>query len=647
MTNSRVWLLGLGLAILTAACSSSQGGNSSTGGSPGNTGGNTGNTCSATQTLCGSNCVDTTSDPANCGGCGSPCDNGQTCQNSQCQCPSGQSCGGSTGGTTGSGGSVSTGGTTGSGGSTGGSHGTGGSGNGTGGTPGSGGSTGGTTGTGGSVGTGGSAPGTGGTAPAQPLVITSYGATGASTYWQTGSLATSTAGATVTVNDSSTMQTWEGFGGALNEMGWNYLLDLSASDQAKALDLLFGTDAAHFGIARIPVGASDYALQRYTDDETSGDTSLSSFSITQDQKYLIPYAKAALKVNPSLRFWASPWTPPTWMKTFSGSNSNGTSCAKVGSTNFDGGCMNATSANLTALATYLSKWVTAYGGQGITIDTIAPQNEPNYAQGYPSCLWNTADYVTFFKGPLATAFPSSGSTKIMLGTMSNGDNGATSFDLKVVQAVEADSAAKAIPKVMGLQWGMLDLYEGLSSGVGQSNFMTSGLPVWATEHKCGNYPWNPTGTNSGTGLPFAKYVEPAPNDQAYGVESWDYIRNAITKAGVTAYNAWNMVLDTVGKGNDTTRQWAQDALLTVNTSSKALIVTPAYYVFRHCAQYVQVGAKVVTTSGGDAIAFKNPDGSEVAVMYNSGSASTYVIQIKGQKLSFSMPSNGWATVVAP
>ena len=133
------------------------------------------------------------------------------------------------------------------------------------------------------------------------------------------------------------------------------------------------------------------------------------------------------------------------------------------------------------------------------------------------------------KGALATAFPSSGSTKIMLGTMSNGDNGATSKDLLVVQAVEADSAAKAIPKVMGLQWGMLDLYEGLGSGVSQSNFMTGSLPAWATEHKCGNYPWNPTGTNSGTGTAYGTYVEPAPNDQAYGVETWDYIRNAITR----------------------------------------------------------------------------------------------------------------------
>jgi glucosylceramidase len=63
---------------------------------------------------------------------------------------------------------------------------------------------------------------------------------------------------------------------------------------------------------------------------------------------------------------------------------------------------------------------------------------------------------------------------------------------------------------------------------------------------------------------------------------------------------------------------------------------------------VQVGAKVVGTSGGDAIAFKNPDNSLVAVMYNSGSAnSAYTVSIGGKKYSFSMPAQGWATVFVP
>ena len=160
-----------------------------------------------------------------------------------------------------------------------------------------------------------------------------------------------------------------------------------------------------------------------------------------------------------------------------------------------------------------------------------------------------------------------------------------------------------------------------------------GLPVWQTEHQCGNYLW---------ATPFD--ATQAPNDHAYAVESWGLIRDWI-RAGVTAYSTWNMVLDTVGVSIDTTRVWPQNALLTVDTSAKTLNVTPAYYVFRHCSQFVAPGAKVVETSGGDAVAFKNPDGSVVAVMYNAGAAKTTTVAIAGQKLQLAMPGNGWATVM--
>jgi len=183
---------------------------------------------------------------------------------------------------------------------------------------------------------------------------------------------------------------------------------------------------------------------------------------------------------------------------------------------------------------------------------------------------------------------------------------------------------------------MLDLYEGKTSGVTKSTFMTGNLPVWATEHKCGNYPWNPPN--------YPAYKEPAPNDQPYAVETWGYIRDAILKGGVTSYQAWNMVLDTVGKGNDMVRQWSQDSLLIVNTSSKTMTPAPAFYVFRHLSQFVQPGAQVVATTGGDAVAFKNPDGSIITTLYNSGAAKTFIVSVKGQKLQFGMPANGWATL---
>ena len=162
----------------------------------------------------------------------------------------------------------------------------------------------------------------------------------------------------------------------------------------------------------------------------------------------------------------------------------------------------------------------------------------------------------------------------MLGTMSNGDSGK---DPAIVSAVMADATARGYIKAVGFQWGM----QGKGSSVSSLN-----LPLWQTEHKCGNYPWNPAGSP-------AYVASAAPNNQAYAVESWGLHPRLDQDRRVTAYSAWNMVLDTVGKGNDMTRDWAQNALLTVNTSSKTLNITPAYYVFRHIGQFVDPGAKVV------------------------------------------------------
>lgn len=104
------------------------------------------------------------------------------------------------------------------------------------------------------------------------------------------------------------------------------------------------------------------------------------------------------------------------------------------------------------------------------------------------------------------------------------------------------------------------------------------------------------------------------------MESWGLIRDWI-KAGVNSYSAWNMVLDTAGKNLDSQRPWPQNALLTVDTQTKTLRVTPVYHVFRHVSQYVDPGATRVGTTGGDALAFKNPDGTLVTSLHNSGNSA--------------------------
>lgn len=68
-------------------------------------------------------------------------------------------------------------------------------------------------------------------------------------------------------------------------------------------------------MGRLPIGASDYALSWYSYDETDGDYELKDFSIARDRMYLLPYLKDALALCPDMHLFASPWSPPTWMKT--------------------------------------------------------------------------------------------------------------------------------------------------------------------------------------------------------------------------------------------------------------------------------------------------------------------------------------------
>jgi len=126
---------------------------------------------------------------------------------------------------------------------------------------------------------GGSSAAGAGPAPVLPDVVTS--ANGA--FWKTGTLTPSTSGTVdVTANDTSLKQRWDGFGGTFNEAGWDALLVLPPADQALAISLLFdAANGANFAYGRLPIGASDYAMKRYTLAETANDYTMASFTIAQ------------------------------------------------------------------------------------------------------------------------------------------------------------------------------------------------------------------------------------------------------------------------------------------------------------------------------------------------------------------------------
>lgn len=489
----------------------------------------------------------------------------------------------------------------------------------------------------GAAGVAGSGLSAGSSTPPNVLVTSS-----ASGYWKAASWTEAASGtANVAVNEPVILQQWDGFGAAFSERGWSSLSSKEMQDQAMKL-LFSGSEGAAFAWGRIPIGADDYAISRYSLDDTGGDDPpnadqsnrpaqdmmLSNFSLARDSQALIPYIKAAQAVNPALRFWAVPWTPPPWMKVGYESKSEANQAEPASPPSYyDGGSLRSDASTLAGYARYCSSFVQGYQAQGIDIEFVAPQNAPGFEQNYPSCAWEKLDYARWianFLGPEMTLI----GVKIMLGTLANYQT-----DSEIAAAALADPAAKSFVKLIGAQGSMLQ--------ASKLSDLHSTLSIWATAHQPGNYPF--CLRKGDDGCPSAYNSSQAPNDQAYGEESWGYIRDAISKIGVTAYHATNLVLDKNGLGNDTTREWKQNALLVADSGT--IKPTPVYYVFRHLSQYVVPGATVIGTTGGDAVAFRNPDRSIVVVLFNSGAANdSYSVSVDDKLLEFAMPASGWATL---
>lgn len=450
-------------------------------------------------------------------------------------------------------------------------------------------------------------------------------------YWRPGQIHLGGKSPSVIIDSTQTHQTWRGLGGTFNEAGWHALSYLSEADRREVMKLLFdGKGGIGFEWGRIPIGASDFAMDRYSLSDTPGDEAMQDFSIERDKRLLIPFIHAAQEIKDDIIFWGSPWSPPPWMKTNQG---------------FDGGAFDPRYYD--AYARYFVKWVQAYEAQGIPIDHVQPQNEPGWTQAYPSCAWgpSTADGVTtdrpvtlgtFVENHLAPAMEAAGlDTAVWYGALSNNGTFQAYWE-----GLSANGRAKI--KGVGLQWGTSERVQNLAETAGKDE-----QPLWVmqTEHKCGNYPWlnnlatSPLDADRNSFLP-----NMAPNNHAYAEESWELIREWI-EAGVHIFSAWNMVLDKYGFNMDTTRPWPQNTLITVDTEARKYRITPAYYVFRHVGQYLDPGATRVTIRGADALAFQNPDDSVTAILFNPDTqAVSQTLSVDGSIVQFAIPARGWATV---
>ena len=209
---------------------------------------------------------------------------------------------------------------------------------------------------------------------------------------------------------------------------------------------------AGLSLCRMPIGANDFSRDWYSYDEVPGDFALDHFDIGNDLETLVPFIRAAREQQPDLRLWASPWSPPTWMKTnghyagalpnpFLGGVDNGLRPDQVGHEGTD--MFRLEEPYLRAYAEYFGRFVDAYRELGIPIQMVMPQNEFNSAQVFPSCTW-TPDGLARFLAHLGPEMAQRG-VEIFLGTLERGD------DRLVDGVLDSPEAASAVTG-LGLQW---------------------------------------------------------------------------------------------------------------------------------------------------------------------------------------------------
>jgi glucosylceramidase len=447
-------------------------------------------------------------------------------------------------------------------------------------------------------------------APATWIVTTAASPFAQGTLASSGAESPASAGAELVVDTAKALHAMQGFGGSFNEHGWDVLQLLPASARDAVMRQIFDpTTGLGFNYCRTPIGASDYALDRYTLDEAPGDYAMTQFSIERDKKLLIPFIQAALKIRPDLRLWASAWTPPSWMKT------NGA---------FDSGAMKDDPKIYAAYALYLAKYVEAYRGESIDVSMVVPQNEPGQLTHYPSCDWTPTQYVSFIRDHLAPTLKTRGlDTQIFVGTVNK-----ESWDPLIVLK---DPGAAAVISGVALQWGGLAHVATLRSAYPD-------LTIMQSETECGNQSRLPNYD-----------PETPPNDFGYAAYTFRKMRDFIGR-GASSYMVWNMVLDEHGKNIDSLKQWPQNSPIVVDRSTQQVTYTPMFWVTKHFSALIEPGARVVEISGAhpDRIAFQNPDGSVVVELMNDGE-STLPLHVRsgGRRYAVELAPKSFASLVIP
>jgi len=477
----------------------------------------------------------------------------------------------------------------------------------------------------------GPASGAGGPAAARVWITT---ANGADTLSDEGTVAFSSAPApgtvpTVVVDPTLTYQVMTGFGASITDASASVLYTLTQAQRARVMASLFsphGGDGLDF--LRQPIGASDMisGTAPYTyDDMPAGqaDYSMAHFSVAHDEAQILPLLRAAQRLNPHLTIMATPWSPPAWMKT---------------SDSLLSGRLTATPQVYHAYALYLLDFIKAYRAQGVTVNAITVQNEPQdrATTTYPGTdmpSWQEAAVIENL-GPMLRAahLPTQVFAYDHNWSEHPNDIASTPPD----ETADINDYPQQVLSTPAAQWvsGVaFHCYYGDPSAMTTFHEQYPTLKIWETECS-GSESADPASTFSDTLKWHSRNLEVG------STRNWSS----------TVVN-WNLALNP-GNGPHLGGCGTCTGIVTVGPGD-TVTYNAEYYALGQLSRFVQPGAvRVASTSFGTTgwngevmdVAFRNPDGSTVLVAHNENdNAQALTVQEGGQRFTYTLPGDSLAT----
>jgi glucosylceramidase len=400
----------------------------------------------------------------------------------------------------------------------------------------------------------------------------------------------------VFVDPGKTFQTFIGIGGAMTDAAAETFAKMPKDKQQEILQQYFDVKKGiGYTLARTNIHSCDFSSGSYT-YVNENDAALNSFSIAHDRQFRIPFIKQAIAAaGGQLTLYASPWSPPAWMK----ENNDMLHGGKLKPAFYQ------------SWADYFVKFIHAYEAEGIPVWGISVQNEPMAKQKWESCIYTAEeerDFISKFLGP--TLQRAGLAEKRLIAWDHNRD-----LIYQRASTILADPEAAKYVWGIGFHWyenwtGGGNIYDNVKRVAeafpDKHLIFTEGCAESFTFSKMNDWKWG----------------------EIYGRSMINDFNN-----GTVGWTDWNILLDETGGPNHVNNLCF--APVHANTKTGELYYLNSFYYIGHFSKFIRPGAKriISASSRGQLLttAFLNADGKiAVVVMNQSGDTIPYRIWLSGQ-----------------